>query len=201
MEIQLDFEIGDSSLCSEVKQCGFVRFRELAEHVRALPYRRIESTDAAAVLREGGGTCSTKHRLLALVAHESGQFEVQLTVGIYEMSERNTPGVHSVLSSASLPLIPEAHCYLTVCGERLDFTGLPSGTTSPFDSLLLERFILPGELPSIKDSVHREFLSRWAHEHGLLVEEVWSVREACIAALSANKALQPTFAKPRAVES
>jgi len=182
MKHPLDSDIGDSALCSEVKQFGFARFGELAEHVRALPYRRVESRDAAAVLRERCGTCSSKHRLLALVAHESGRLEVQLTIGIYEMSERNTPDVAGVLS-ASLPFIPEAHCYLTVHGERLDFTGLPAGATSPFDSLLLERFALPGELPSLKNSLHREFLDRWAHARGLSADDVWSTREACIAAL------------------
>jgi hypothetical protein len=113
MKNPLDFDIGDSSLCREVKQFGFVRFGVLAEHVRALPYRRVESRDVAAVLRECCGTCSTKHRLLALVAHESGRLEVQLTIGIYEMSARNTPDVAGVLRSASLPFIPEAllpHC-------------------------------------------------------------------------------------------
>ena len=180
----LDFAIGDSSLCKEVKQFGFVRFSELAEHVRALPYRRVESRDAAVVLRECCGTCSTKHRLLALVAHESGRLEVQLTVGIYEMSERNTPQVAGVLRRAALPFIPEAHCYLTVHGERLDFTGLPAAAASPFDSLLSERCVLPGELPSMKNAWHREFLDRWAHARGLLADDVWSTREACIARLA-----------------
>src|SRR5512145_1644905 len=101
-------------------------------------------------------------------------------------------GVAAVLSSASLPFIPQAHCYLTVHGERLDFTGLPAGAAAPFDSLLLERVALPGELPSIKNSLHREFLGSWAQAHGLLADDVWSAREACIAALSA---------KPRAAES
>jgi hypothetical protein len=42
---------------------------------------------------------------------DSARVEVQLTVGIYEISEENTPGVGTVLNAASLTSIPEAHCY------------------------------------------------------------------------------------------
>lgn len=39
--------------------------REVVERVRKIPYGRNDDRSAAAVLREGRGTCSTKHALLA----------------------------------------------------------------------------------------------------------------------------------------
>ena len=39
-------------------------------------------------------------------------------LGIYEMSDRNTPGVGRVLTAHGLSYIPEAHCYLRCQGER-----------------------------------------------------------------------------------
>jgi hypothetical protein len=44
---------------------------------------------------------SLSHQLLAAVAQDCGHSEVQLTVGIYEMSEENTPGVGTVLNANS----------------------------------------------------------------------------------------------------
>jgi hypothetical protein len=123
---RMQFRIsGGSALCDAVRSRGFESFEHLAEHVRKLPYGRTANTeDPLAVLRQGRGTCSAKHQLLAAVARDCGHSEVQLTVGIYEMSEENTPGVGEVLNAASLTSIPEVHCYLSIEGERFDFTGL-----------------------------------------------------------------------------
>jgi hypothetical protein len=101
---RLQFRItGGSALCEDVRSRGFETFEHLVEHVRTLPYGRAAyAEDPLAVLRQGRGTCSAKHQLLAAVAQDCGHSEVQLTVGIYEMSEDNTPGVGTVLNAASL---------------------------------------------------------------------------------------------------
>ena len=104
---RLRFRIsGGSALCDAVRSRGFESFEQLAEHIRKLPYGRTANADEPlAVLGQGRGTCSAKHQLLATVAQDCGHSEVQLTVGIYEMSEENTPGVGAVLSTASLKSI------------------------------------------------------------------------------------------------
>jgi hypothetical protein len=186
MGLQPDFPISSSTPLGDfVRDRGFDDFRALCEHVRGLPYGRISSpADALSVLREGQGTCSSKHRLLATVALDCGHPEVELWVGIYEMSGANTPGVEAVLRAASCPSIPEAHCYLRVGEERLDFTGLPQGLASPFESLLEEHALPPQRLAEEKPRLHRRALERWAPTVGLSVEAAWSLREACIAALA-----------------
>jgi hypothetical protein len=130
---RLQFRIsGGSALCEHVRSLGFESFERFAEHVRKLPYGRTANTEEPlAVLRQGCGTCSAKHQLLAIIAQDCGHSEVQLTVGIYEMSEEHTPGVGAVLNAASLASIPEAHCYLSIESERFDFTGLSAGRASP----------------------------------------------------------------------
>jgi hypothetical protein len=60
------------------------------------------------VLEEGCGTCTTKHATLTELAREQ-RIDVQLVLGIYEMNERNTPGVGRVLGAYGLSCIPEAH--------------------------------------------------------------------------------------------
>jgi hypothetical protein len=111
----LDFPITGSGPCStHAREIGYTNFARLAEYVRMLPYGRVE-VDAAglSVLRQERGTCSSKHRFLAIVARECGHTEVTLTLGLYQMSERNTPGVGPILAGARLASIPEAHCYLS----------------------------------------------------------------------------------------
>src|SRR5262245_1784948 len=72
---------------------GIHDFAAAARHALTLPYGRIADRKKLwLVLEEGRGSCTTKHALLAELAREQG-IEVHLTLGIYAMSERNTPGV------------------------------------------------------------------------------------------------------------
>jgi hypothetical protein len=81
---------------------GLRRFHAAAEYVWRLPYgRTTDRADYTAVLTERRGTCSTKHALLAATAREHAQ-PLQLVLGIYEMDERNTPGVGSILKQHGL---------------------------------------------------------------------------------------------------
>jgi hypothetical protein len=186
MQSPLNFAIRPScALCEQLLARGLSTFDQLAEYVQSLPYGRTgDATDPLAVIQERRGTCSSKHQLLSAVAHECGHFEVQLTVGIYDMSEQNTPGVGVVLNSAQFFSIPEAHCYLTVGGERFDFTGLSSGRASPFDTLRAEYAVSPAELTQMKGRLHRRALTTWASALGISMASAWAIRERCIAALA-----------------
>jgi hypothetical protein len=57
-------------LGAEVRRFDIHTFEELASRVRELAYGRPVSASLLAVLAENQGTCSSKHRLLAAVAHE-----------------------------------------------------------------------------------------------------------------------------------
>ncbi|MBK8767550.1 MAG: hypothetical protein IPM01_24235 [Burkholderiaceae bacterium] len=174
-----------STLVAEaVVALGFSSFDGLGRHLAALPYGRVvRSGDPLAVLREGRGTGSSKHQLLATVAQGCEHFEVMLTVGLYAMSEANTPGVGAVLAAASVDAIPEARCYLTIDHQRIDFSGAPRGRASPFASLAAEYFLAPEVLAERKPQLHRQALAQWAPAHGLSEQAAWDLREACIAAL------------------
>jgi hypothetical protein len=53
---------------------GLGGYREAAHHVRYLPYgRNSDRSDWRLVLKEGRGTCSTKHALLAELARVPGE--------------------------------------------------------------------------------------------------------------------------------
>jgi hypothetical protein len=169
---------------------GIHDFAAAARHVLTLPYGRIaDRKKLRLVLEEGRGSCTTKHALLAELAREQG-IEVHLTLGIYEMSERNTPGVGRVLSAHGLEYIPEAHCYLRHDSGRIDVTGVPAGA-EPIDHFLHEEPITVDQIGAYKQDLHQRFLHDWVtltdSVRGRSLEEIWRIREACIAALGAGE--------------
>jgi len=176
------------------RTAGVDDFVGAARHLLKLPYGRIADRNKFwLVLEEGRGTCTTKHALLAELAREQN-IDVRLMLGIYEMSERNTPGVGRVLSAYGLTCIPEAHCYLYYDGGRLDITGVPTGA-EPIGRFLHEEPIAVDQIGAYKNDLHRRFLRDWIVRtdavQGLSVEEVWRIREECIAALGAGEYAKP----------
>ncbi len=184
----LDFQLSNT-VKARIEESGLsiASFLDLAQLVRSLPYARCTpGDDPYQVLKERRGTCSSKHCLLAVAARDSEHAELKLMVGIYRMSETNTPGVGRVLSRAGLPFVPEAHCYLASAGERFDFTGLIKGRESPFAALEAEYMVDPAALPEEKSQLHKLAIDAWRVEVGLSFGDAWALREECIAALSAS---------------
>jgi hypothetical protein len=166
--------------------CG--SYRSAARHLHELPYgRNSDRGDFRLVLSEQRGTCSTKHALLAAVALEQ-RLPVFLTVGIYDMSEANTPGVGRVLSAHGLGSIPEAHCHLTHAARRIDITRSGIAPKLPIAHFHEEWSIAPSQIGAHKLALHQQHLRRWLCERPDLsfsFEELWRIREACILALGA----------------
>ena len=162
-------------------------YRAAARFINELPYgRNADRTDFSLVLRERRGTCSTKHALLAALAIEQ-KLPVSLTLGIYEMNERNTPGVGEVLERNGLSSIPEAHCYLMFKGERIDVTRNLADPGEPIAQLVHEEMIAPAQIGQYKLDFHQNYLRAWSSRVGRPFDEVWKIREDCIAALSAPR--------------
>lgn len=161
---------------------GIRDYRAAARHVHSLPYgRNSDRSDWWLVLKEGRGTCSTKHALLAELARENGR-RVALVLGVYEMDGINTPGVGAVLKHGGLRRVPEAHCYLAHEGARVDLTRQGGG--GQIQRFLHEEEIMPCQIGEYKVEAHKKFVRRWAEERGLDPRHVWRVREECIAALA-----------------
>lgn len=103
-------------------------------------------------------------------------------IGFFPMAETNTPGVGAVLRESGLGAIWEAHCYVRTPDGAIDLTGLPSGEAPVHltDEVELE----PTEIGR-KVELHRNALAAWARREGLSqdLEDLWQVRERCIAAL------------------
>jgi hypothetical protein len=77
----------------------------------------------------------------------SSRSKIALVVGIYEMSERNTPRVGRVLAKYSLACLPEAHCYLRYDGIRIDVTRiLAEAPAEPIVHFSYEEEITPPQV-------------------------------------------------------
>jgi hypothetical protein len=163
--------------------------RVAAQHVCRLPYgRNSDPNGPLIVLAEERGTCSTKHALLRRLALEQG-LALALVLGIYEMSDSNTPGVGRVLRRYGLGSLLEAHCYLRTGGRRIDVTKASSGGRGGEPLRFLhEEEIDPEQITDYKVSVHKKFLRTWMAENrglsGFSLGEIWSIREECIASLA-----------------
>lgn len=168
---------------------GITDYQAAGRYLQALPYGRTANrADFGAVLREGKGTCSTKHALLAALAQEQ-ELVVVLTLGIYEMHERNTPGVGAVLSRYGLAYVPEAHCYLTCERTRIDITRSSTDPTEAITRFLYEEAIAPEQIGDYKVTLHQQWMRDWVSNKageisGRSFEEVWRIREECIGALT-----------------
>jgi hypothetical protein len=174
-------------LGAQVCALGFSHFDALAAHVRALPCGHAQRPgDPLAILREERGTNMSKHHLLATVAQTCGHPEVVLTLGVYAMSELNTPGIGAILGAVSVGSIPQTHCYLTVDNQRLDFTGPSHASVSPLRSLIAEFFLTPDKLAERMAPLQQQALAQWATQQEMSFEAAWALRQACLAVLSAG---------------
>jgi hypothetical protein len=138
------------------------------------------------VITENRGTCSTKHALLKQIAGLNHIPGVELIIGMYKMNGANTGNIAPVLAEASFDYLPEAHCYLKINGKRIDLTHPGSGIGKLENDILEEIVIQPEQVGTFKVDYHKQFMKKWLAESKVQksFEEVWTVRECCIQALS-----------------
>lgn len=169
-----------------VKKKDINTWNELLSYVRQLPYGRNKiRTNFSLVITEEKGTCSSKHAFLKAVAQEN-DLDVKLILCLYKMTENNTPGIGTELTENGIKYIPEAHCYLIVDKERMDLTNEESDLTRIKSDIIEETEISPEQVGEFKVKYHKDYLRNWANDIDLNLsfEEVWSIREKCIANLS-----------------
>lgn len=162
-------------------------WNDLLEIVRNLPYgRNSNREDLSLVWKEQKGTCSSKHAFLKLIAELNAIPNIKLILGMYKMSASNTRNLENVLSKNSLDYLPEAHCYLKIDGERLDFTSPNSDFNKIKNDILLEKEIQPQQVVEFKVAFHKNYLQDWIKTEKVPFNfnEIWNIREQCIANLS-----------------
>jgi len=161
-------------------------FYEAIQFVHHLPYGRTSKADCLLVLAEMWGTCSTKHSLIAELARELNIRSIQLYAGIFTMSAINTPKIANILKEHGLDGIPEAHCYLEFNQNSFDIT-FSNNKQAIMTYHLVEKIkITPEQISDFKVNWHRKFIKKWlsSMNYSYTVDELWSIRESCIAKIS-----------------
>lgn len=112
-------------------------FHAACGYVHQLPYGYNSNRDDLFTLfKEGLGSCTTKHAVIATLAEELG-LSVVKTIGIYAMTEAIVSGTGQILDAFDLPYIPMVHCFLTDGRCRVDLTeGNRNGKKIPIDDFL-----------------------------------------------------------------
>ena len=168
------------------REKGILTWDALKSYIAALPYGRTSNPkDALSVLQDGRGTCSGKHAYLACYALENAIPHVRLMISLFKMSAESTPKIADVLTHFHLDYIPEAHCYLLENNVPGDYTR-PGKFFNDFEKRILETHELdPEKAAEQKTALHKAYMKKWLSEMFLpySFEEIWRIREACIASL------------------
>ena len=179
--------ISKDELTELAKSYELNSWNELTNFVKELPYGRNKNrNDLKLVLTEKKGSCSSKHALLKAIADLNNVPNIKLILGIYKMTQINTPKIGNVLTETYLEFIPEAHCYLKVGEQRLDLTDKSSDIKKIETDIIQEIEIEPKQIAKFKVDYHKTFIKNWIIENNIVLNfnQIWSIRETCIENLS-----------------
>ena len=184
-----DYELNSKDGITElIKHKKILTWNELTNYIKTLPYgRNANREDFELVIKEGKGSCSSKHAFLKQIADLNKIPNIKLILGIYKMNSKNTPKIGNALNKTTINYIPEAHCYLKIENERLDFTSSTSNFFKIKDDILSEKEIAPEQVSEFKVDFHKAYLKDWINNDDNIpysFEEIWQIREQCIANLS-----------------
>lgn len=116
---------------------GIDRFHNACGYVQALPYGyNTDRDDPMILFKEGKGSCTTKHAVIATLASEL-EISIDKYIGIYAMTEALVTGTQPILDRHRLPCLPMVHCFLVYQAHRVDLSeGNQNGKNGPIDDFL-----------------------------------------------------------------
>jgi len=161
---------------------GIKDFEAACAFIKHLPVGRNTSrTDFESVFSDHKGTCSTKHGLLATLALENQQDEIELMFCIYLLSKETHPHLESFFSKKKYSMYPETHCFLRYKGKRYDFTYPINFIESIETKIVREQRIDPNQVGEWKMKIHEDYIVRWLQRKPEITSsflEIWRERES-----------------------
>ncbi len=173
----------NDTLTQLVKKQEVYSWEELINYISRLPYgRNTNRADFSLVIIEKKGTCSSKHAFLKKIADLNNISDIKLVIGMYKMSESNTPKIGTELSTHNIDYIPEAHCYLKIGNTPVDVTSKESHFDTIKNDILQEKEIIPEQVTKYKVQYHKDFLKTWITDQKIKFDfdTIWNIREKCI---------------------
>ena len=135
---------GSGAISQEFLRLGVTGFMDACRFVQQLPYGYNSDRDDLLILfREGKGSCTTKHAVIATLAEDLAMPIVK-NIGIYGMTEDIVTGTKDILNTFNLPYVPMLHCFLVYGEYRVDLTeGNLNGKNRPIDEFLHTEKVIP----------------------------------------------------------
>ncbi len=154
----ISLKANSGSLTTLFLDGGIRDFHGACHFVKSLPYGPTESEgDSRSLFREGRGTCTAKHGVIARLGEEL-DLSVCRVVGFYRLTEQIMPGVEEILRQAALPFIPNIHCFLQYQLIHVDLTeGNSTGKSS-----LPDTYDIIVRVPTELSGVEEKKLYSWA---------------------------------------
>ena len=123
---------------------GITGFQDACHYVHQMPYGfNSESDDLLILFKDGKGTCTSKHRVIAALAEEI-DLPVVKTICLYAMTEEIVSGTHTIVERYELPYIPMGHCFLSFDELQIDLTeGNSNGKKRPIHEFLYTQTVPP----------------------------------------------------------
>ena len=101
---------------------GIQSFMDACRYVHELPYGyNTDRDDLMILFKENKGTCTTKHAVVATLAHELDLL-IEKNLGIYGMTEEIVTGTNEILTKYRLPYVPMIHCFLAYGENKVDLS-------------------------------------------------------------------------------
>jgi len=182
---------GDGVVSAEFTQRGVDQFSDACRYVHQLPYGyNTDRDDLLILFKEGFGSCTTKHAVIATLAQELG-LPVLKNIGVYAMTEEIVTGTAEVLREFDLPYIPMVHCFLVHEDFRVDLTeSNRNGKNCAIDQFLYTVEVVPNitakdEYLLYRTALKEHVLVRQELE-GIDIKRILQAREKGLAQLKAN---------------
>ena len=163
-------------------------FWDACSYVHQLPYGYNSTTDDILILfKEGYGSCTTKHAVIATLAGELN-IPIYNIVGIYAMNEEIVTGANRILEKYHLPYLPMNHCFLIYDSYRVDLTeDNKNGKNRSIEEFLFIEKVIPNisekdEYLLYKTALKNHILNRKEME-GIMMIDVLRARADGIALL------------------
>ena len=182
---------GKGVVSAEFVSLGVERFVDACRYVHQLPYGyNKDRDDLLTLFKEGYGSCTTKHAVIATLAEELG-LPVVKNIGVYAMTEEIVSGTNDILKEFDLPYIPMVHCFLVYGDFRVDLTeGNQNGKNSAISHFLYTAQVIPNiagkdEYLMYRNALKEHILVR-PELQGKDIKQILQAREKGIAQLKAN---------------
>ena len=119
-------------------------FHDACQYVHDVPFGYNSTREDILILfKEGYGSCTTKHAVIATLAEEL-HIPVHKMIGIYTMAEDVVTGTQVILEKYNLPYLPMIHCFLMYGSYRIDLTeGNMNGKNRSIEEFLYTEQVVP----------------------------------------------------------